>query len=106
MSRNERAPPRFVCAALDIQHYSNNPKSSLAVDLCMSVITFGEEAQLGGEKISMLFALVHAIFQHAFDSHDCVTREDSLDFFRQQVARCIKHAFLSPFPLDRKMMHT
>lgn len=76
---------RLVCEALNVKHYDSNPRSTLVVDLGMSVLLFADEAQLSPLKTSTLFSLLHSLFESSFSKSETLSRDDSLGLFKQLV---------------------
>lgn len=79
------AKVRLLAQALQVAHYGENPRSELLVDLCLSNLTFAEEAGLSATKTSTLFSIVKRVFEHAFEGGNVVTLPQSLEFFKEKV---------------------
>uniref|UniRef100_A0A7S2RX69 Uncharacterized protein n=1 Tax=Rhizochromulina marina TaxID=1034831 RepID=A0A7S2RX69_9STRA len=79
----------ILCEALGVRHYDANPRSSIFVDLCLQNLMFCQEHSFPLPKQVAFFSIVKNVFDHAFgtDAALKVSREDSLEFFKEQVMR-------------------
>ena len=84
---------KILNETMGMRHYHDNPRSKILVDFCLYNIIFCDENAFSVHKKSAFFSIMKTVFVHAFESPAPVSREDSLQFFRQRV---LEHSVNEP----------